>query len=477
MRHYKHFYINGQWVEPNKPDELEVINPSNESIAGIISLGSTVDVDDAVTAAKSAFSKFSVSQPKERLELLENILAEFMCRYDEIANAITEEMGSPNLFAFQEQAACGNGHLEATIAALANFKFLEKKENAQIYKEPIGVCALITPWNWPINQIVCKVAPALAMGCTMVLKPSEIAPFSAYLFAEVLHKAGVPAGVFNLVNGDGATVGTALAAHADVDMVSFTGSTRAGIEVAQTAAITVKRVTQELGGKSPNIILDDADLETAISTGVQSCFSNSGQSCDAPTRLLIPESLHDKARDIAVATAKKLVVGDPSQPTTDLGPVVSQQHFEKIQRLIQIGIAEGCELACGGLGLPEGLEQGYFVRPTIFCNVKNEASIAREEIFGPVLVIIPYQDEQDAIRIANETPYGLCAYVSGSPNRARLIASHVRAGSVYLNGEEGSFDVPFGGFKQSGNGREFAEYGFEDYLELKTIIGAAGQIK
>ena len=354
MRHYKNFYINGQWVEPNKPDELEVINPSNESIAGIISLGSAVDVDNAVTAAKSAFPKFSVSQPQERLELLENILAEFLCRYDEIANAITEEMGSPNLFASQEQAACGNGHLEATIAALANFKFLEKKQNAQIYKEPIGVCALITPWNWPINQIVCKVAPALAMGCTMVLKPSEIAPFSAYLFAEVLHKAGVPAGVFNLVNGDGATVGTALAAHPDVDMVSFTGSTRAGIEVAQTAAISVKRVTQELGGKSPNIILDDADLETAISTGVRSCFSNSGQSCDAPTRLLIPESLHDKAREIAIAAAKKLVVGDPSQPTTDLGPVVSQQQFEKIQRLIQIGITEGCELACGGLGLQEG---------------------------------------------------------------------------------------------------------------------------
>jgi aldehyde dehydrogenase (NAD+) len=475
MRHYKHFYINGQWVEPCEPDELNVINPSDESIAGVISLGSNADVDKAVTAAKAAFPKFSVSQPKERLELLENILTEFTRRYDEIATAITEEMGSPAIFALEEQAACGNGHLEAAITALASFRFVERKGNTQVCKEPIGVCALITPWNWPINQIVCKVAPALAMGCTMVLKPSEIAPFSAYLFAEVLHKAGVPAGVFNLVNGDGATVGTALAAHPEVDMVSFTGSTRAGIDVAQTAAISVKRVTQELGGKSPNIILEDADLETAVTTGVQSCFSNSGQSCNAPTRLLIPEPLHDKATEIAVATANKLVVGDPNQSTTSLGPVVSQQHFEKIQRLIRIGIEEGCELACGGLGLPDGLEQGYFVRPTIFCNVDNGASIAKEEIFGPVLVIIPYRDEQDAIRIANDTPYGLCAYVSGGPKRALEIASHLRAGSVHLNGDEGSFEAPFGGYKQSGNGREFAEYGFEDYLELKAIMGMEAQ--
>lgn len=473
MREYMHFYINGEWLDPAIPNSCDVINPADESIAGVISLGSQADVDKAVTAARAAFNSFSQFTQQERLELLENILASYKKHFDEFALAMSDEMGAPMTFATEDQAGCGTGHLESTIKALRDYKFVEIKGSTRVVKEPIGVCAFITPWNWPINQVICKVAPAIATGCTMVIKPSEIAPLSAYLFSQVMDEAGVPAGVYNMVNGDGPTVGAALAAHQDVDMVSFTGSTRAGILVAKAAADTVKRVTQELGGKSANIILDDADLQEAVSSGVLNCFSNSGQSCDSPTRMLVPKAKHDEAVAIAVATANTVIVGDPKADGTDLGPVVSQLQFDKIQNLIQQGIDEGEELVCGGTGKPEDLAKGYYVKPTIFANVENSSTIAQQEIFGPVLAILPYDDDDDAIRIANDTPYGLCGYVSGSEERALNIASRLRTGNVLLNGDEGSFDAPFGGYKQSGNGREFAEYGFEDFLELKAVMGVA----
>lgn len=471
MRQYTQFYIDGEWIDPAIASSCDVINPADESIAGVISLGSQADVDKAAAAARTAFAAFARFTRQERLELLQNILASYEQHYDEIALAISEEMGAPLPFAREEQAACGSSHLQSAISALKNFQFVEDKGSTRVYKEPIGVCAFITPWNWPLNQITCKVAPAIATGCTMILKPSEIAPFSAYLFAQVMEEAGVPAGVFNMINGDGPTVGAAMAAHPEVDMVSFTGSTRAGILVAKAAADTVKRVTQELGGKSANIILDDADLETAVSGGTLSCFSNSGQSCNAPTRMLVPAALHDEAVAIAVNTANAVVVGEPEAEGTDIGPVVSKLHFDQIQKLIQQGIDEGTELVVGGTGKPANLDKGYYVRPTIFANVDNSSTIAQQEIFGPVLAIIPYQDDAEAIRIANDTPYGLCAYVSGSEARVLATAAQLRSGMVQLNGDEGSFDAPFGGYKQSGNGREFAEYGFEDFLELKAVMG------
>ena len=471
MRRYTQFYVNGNWVDPVTPNSFDVTNPADETIAGVISLGSKSDVDKAVVAARSAFTPFSRFSRQERLELLESILITYNKYYDEIALAISDEMGAPLPFSIEEQASCGTGHLQAAINALKNFQFEEDNGSTRVYKEPIGVCAFITPWNWPINQITCKVAPAIATGCTMLLKPSEIAPFSAYLFSQVMDEAGVPSGVFNMINGDGPTVGTAMAEHPDVDMVSFTGSTRAGILVAKAAANTVKRVAQELGGKSANIILDDADLEKAVSNGVIDCFSNSGQSCNAPTRMLVPKINHDLAVAIAVNTANTIVVGDPKADDTVIGPVVSKLHFNKIQKLIQQGIEEGVELACGGIGKPEHLERGYYIKPTIFVNVDNASIIAQQEIFGPVLAIIPYQDDNEAIQIANDTPYGLCGYVSGSQPRALDIASKLRTGMVHINGAEGSFDVPFGGYKQSGNGREFGEYGFEDFLEIKAVMG------
>lgn len=471
MRRYTQFYVNGNWVDPVTPNSFDVTNPADETIAGVISLGSKSDVDKAVVAARSAFTPFSRFSRQERLELLESILITYNKYYDEIALAISDEMGAPLPFSIEEQASCGTGHLQAAINALKNFQFEEDNGSTRVYKEPIGVCAFITPWNWPINQITCKVAPAIATGCTMLLKPSEIAPFSAYLFSQVMDEAGVPSGVFNMINGDGPTVGTAMAEHPDVDMVSFTGSTRAGILVAKAAANTVKRVAQELGGKSANIILDDADLEKAVSNGVLDCFSNSGQSCNAPTRMLVPKINHDLAVAIAVNTANTIVVGDPKADDTVIGPVVSKLHFNKIQKLIQQGIEEGVELACGGIGKPEHLERGYYIKPTIFVNVDNASIIAQQEIFGPVLAIIPYQDDNEAIQIANDTPYGLCGYVSGSQPRALDIASKLRTGMVHINGAEGSFDVPFGGYKQSGNGREFGEYGFEDFLEIKAVMG------
>ncbi|MEE2607455.1 MAG: aldehyde dehydrogenase family protein [Pseudomonadota bacterium] len=471
MRKYTKFYVNGNWIDPETPNSFDVTNPADETIAGVISLGSKSDVDKAVVAARSAFTPFSRFSRQERLELLESILITYNKYYDEIALAISDEMGAPLPFSIEDQASCGTGHLQAAINALKNFQFEENNGNTRIYKEPIGVCAFITPWNWPINQITCKVAPAIATGCTMLLKPSEIAPFSAYLFSQVMDEAGVPNGVFNMINGDGPTVGTAMAEHPDVDMVSFTGSTRAGILVAKAAANTVKRVAQELGGKSANIILDDADLEKAVSNGVIDCFSNSGQSCNAPTRMLVPKINHDLAVAIAVNTADTIVVGDPKADDTVIGPVVSKLHFNKIQKLIQQGIEEGVELACGGIGKPEHLERGYYIKPTIFVNVDNASTIAQQEIFGPVLAIIPYQDDNEAIQIANDTPYGLCGYVSGSQPRALDIASKLRTGMVHINGAEGSFDAPFGGYKQSGNGREFGEYGFKDFLEIKAVMG------
>ena len=471
MRKYTQFYIDGKWIDPLTPNSFDVTNPADETIAGVISLGSKSDVDKAVVAARGAFTSFSRFSRQERLELLENILNTYNKYYEDIALAISEEMGAPLPFSIEDQASCGTGHLQAAINALKSFQFEEDKGSTRVYKEPIGVCAFITPWNWPINQITCKVAPAVATGCTMLLKPSEIAPFSAYLFSQVMDEAGVPGGVFNMINGDGPTVGTAMAEHPDVDMVSFTGSTRAGILVAKAAADSVKRVTQELGGKSANIILDDADLKRAVRNGVIHCFSNSGQSCNAPTRMLVPKISHDLAANIAVNTANTVVVGDPKADDTVIGPVVSKLHFDKIQNLIQQGIEEGVELACGGTGKPEHLERGYYIKPTIFVNVNNASTIAQQEIFGPVLAIIPYQDETEAIQIANDTPYGLSGYVSGSHQRALDVASRLRTGMVHINGAEGSFDTPFGGYKQSGNGREFGEYGFEDYLEIKAVMG------
>ena len=470
MRDYTKFYIDGQWVEPAVANPLDVINPATEEVAGKINLGSAADVDRAVAAAKAAFTSFSRTSVKERIELMGAIAGEYQKRYNDIAAAITEEMGAPAWLSNQAQAALGIGHIATAIEVLKNYKFDELKGTTLITKEPIGVCAFITPWNWPINQIACKVAPALAVGCTMVLKPSEIAPFSAYIWTEILHAAGVPKGVFNLVNGDGPGVGVALSSHKDVDMVSFTGSTRAGIAVAKNAADTVKRVAQELGGKSPNIVLPDADLVKAVSGGVQSVMMNSGQSCNAPTRMLVPRAKMAEAAAIAKQVAEATTVGDPNGNSA-MGPVVSETQWHKIQGLIEQGIKEGATLVAGGPGRPEGLDKGYYVKPTIFADVTNDMTIAREEIFGPVLAMLPYDSGEDAIAIGNDTVYGLAAYVQGEPEHARLVARELRAGQVNIN--QAGFDLmaPFGGYKQSGNGREWGDHGFADFLEVKAIIG------
>lgn len=472
MRDYRKFYINGQWVDPAVPNDLDVINPASEEACAVISLGSEADVNLAVAAAKSAFDSFSRTAVQERVELLEACVAVYQKRYDDIAVAIREEMGSPQTFAVEEQADCGLGHLAEALRVLREFEFEEILGNTRVFKEPVGVCGLITPWNWPVNQIGCKVAPALAVGCTMVLKPSEIAPLSAYLWAEVMHEAGVPAGVFNMVNGDGPVVGTALSVHPDVDMMSFTGSTRAGILVAQNAAPTVKRVAQELGGKSANIVLDDADLDAAVERGVLHMFSNTGQSCNAPSRMLVPAHKLAEAEAIAARVADTVVVGDPADAATTMGPVVSKLQYNKIQGLIEKGISEGAKLVAGGPGLPAGIDRGYFVRPTVFSEANNEMTIAREEIFGPVLTMIPYESEEQAIAIANDTVYGLAGYVqSGDMDHARQVASRIRAGNVKINGASGGYDVPFGGYKQSGNGREWGAHGFTDFLEIKAVEG------
>jgi aldehyde dehydrogenase (NAD+) len=437
-----------------------------------IGVGTAADADRAVEAAFRAFPNFSRTCKQQRLALLRKILECYNERYEDISQAVTKELGAPLAFSRDAQAWAGRIHLESTIEALDHFDFDERRGTSMIAWEPIGVCALITPWNWPLNQIVCKVAPALAAGCTVVLKPSEIAPFSAIIFAEVLEKAGVPKGAFNLINGTGPDVGQYLAGHPLVDMVSFTGSTQAGIVVAKTAAETVKRVAQELGGKSANIILPDADLSDAVAKGVQACFSNSGQSCDAPTRLLVPADRHEDAIEIAKIAAAATRVGDPCSDGADIGPVISQQQFDKIQRLIGCGIDEGAILVAGGLGKPDGLEVGYYVRPTVFAGVTPDMTIAREEIFGPVLSIMPYETEADAVRIANSSIYGLAAYVqSHNPEKARAVARELRAGSVYINYAPWDTHAPFGGYKQSGNGREYADWGIRDFLEVKGIIG------
>lgn len=472
MREYLQFYINGEWVDPVKPNTHDVINPATEEVCAHISLGSEEDVDRAVAAARAAFETWGYSSREERIAVLESCVATYEKYYNDMADAIREEMGAPRSLAVGGQAHAGLGHLKEALRVLRDFPFEEDLGEHRVFKEPIGVCGLITPWNWPVNQIGCKVAPALAVGCTMILKPSEVAPLSGYLFAEIMHEAGVPAGVFNLVNGDGPTVGTALSRHPGVDMMSFTGSTRAGSLVAQNAAPTVKRVTQELGGKSPNIILDDADLEKAVTRGVLHMYNNTGQSCNAPSRMLVPRARLAEAEAIAARVTEKVVVGDPAEEATTMGPVVSELQFNKIQALIEKGIAEGAKLVCGGPGRPEGISKGYFVRPTVFSEANNEMTIAREEIFGPVLVMIPYDSEDEAIRVANDTPYGLAGYIqSGNMEHARRVASRIRAGNVHINGASGGYNVPFGGYKQSGNGREWGAHGFTDFLEIKAVEG------
>ncbi|HKA15580.1 MAG TPA: aldehyde dehydrogenase family protein [Myxococcota bacterium] len=466
------FYIDGRWVEPAEARPFPVINPATEEPIARIALGSAKDVDLAVAAARRAFETYSQTTREQRIDLLKAIVAAYQARLGEIAETISLEMGAPLWLAKAAQAPMGITHFAEMIKVLEHYPFEEQRGNTRIRREPIGVCGLITPWNWPINQIACKVAPALAAGCTMVLKPTEIAPLNAILFTEVLHAAGVSAGVFNLVNGDGPTVGKAISEHPGIDMVSFTGSTRAGIDVARAAAPTVKRVAQELGGKSANIILDDADFAAAVGGGTMGCAMNSGQSCNAPTRMLVPRSRHDEAVAIAKATAESITVGEPSGATTRIGPVVSEAQWTKIQGLIQKGIDEGATLVTGGPGRPDGLARGYYVRPTVFANVRNDMSIAREEIFGPVLSILPYEDDEDAIRIANDTAYGLAGYVSsGNLERARRVASRIRAGQISVNGAQPDFGAPFGGYKQSGNGREWGEFGFEEFLETKAVLG------
>ncbi len=471
MREYLKFYIDGKWVEPAQLRTLDVINPANEEVAGHIALGAQADVDRAVGAAKKAFSSFSRTTRQERIELLQAILAEYQKRFGDIADAVTEEMGAPASLAQRAQAPIGMGHISTAIEVLKNFTFDQDRGTTRISKEPIGVCAFITPWNWPLNQIACKVAPALAVGCTMILKPSEIAPFSAQIFTEVLDAAGVPAGVFNLVNGDGPTVGAALSSHPDVDMVSFTGSTRAGIEVARAAAPTVKRVHQELGGKSPNIILDDDIFAKSVSGGVKHVMNNSGQSCNAPTRMLVPAKRMAEAIDVARTAAEGIVVGDPKGNAT-IGPVVSEVQWNKIQGLIQKGIDEGATLVAGGVGRPEGLDKGYYVKPTVFANVTNDMTIAREEIFGPVVSILGYDSVDQAIEIGNDTEYGLAAYIGGSDMaKVHEVASRLRAGQVSINGAGGDLMAPFGGYKMSGNGREWGDFAFHEFLEVKAVLG------
>jgi aldehyde dehydrogenase (NAD+) len=476
MKDCRQFYIDGKWVNPVTPNDFQVISPVTEEAIATISLGGLDDVEKAVTAARTAFESFATTTVGERLELLRKIISIYQSKMSEMAGSISEEMGAPAWLANEAQAPVGLAHLLEIVKVLESFEFEQLKGSTLLRKEPIGVCGLITPWNWPMNQIVCKVAPALAAGCTMVLKPSEIAPISAYLFTQILHEAGVPPGVFNLVNGDGATVGAAISSHLGIDMVSFTGSTRAGIAVALAAAPSVKRVTQELGGKSANIILEDADIESSVKEGVRTCFRNSGQSCDAPTRMLVPRSKMAEAEVAAKQAAEATRVADPGKGS--LGPVVSKTQFARVQALIQKGIEEGATLIVGGLGRPEGITKGYFIRPTVFVDVSNDMTIAREEVFGPVLCIIPYEDENEAVRIANDSPYGLSGYVTSRDlDHARSVAKRIRSGNVRVNGARLDVGGCFGGYKQSGNGREWSDAGLEEFLELKAIFGYAPREK
>ena len=472
MVQHSKFYIDGAWQEAASKKSLPVINPANEEPLYEIALGSKADVDKAVAAARRAFETFSHTTREERADLLAKIIDVYKKRMKDVGAAISNEMGAPLAFAEKFQAGAGLGHLMTTLDVLKSYAFEEKLGSAMLVREPIGVIGMITPWNWPLNQIACKVAPALAAGCTMVLKPSEYTPTSALIFAEILHEAGVPKGVFNLINGLGPEVGAAMSEHPDIDMMSFTGSTRAGIDVVRRAAPTVKRVSQELGGKSPNVILEDADLAKAVTGGTAHCFNNSGQSCNAPTRMLVPMARMAEAAAIAKTVADKTKVGDPRAADTNLGPVVNRIQWDKIQGLIKKGIDEGAKVEAGGLGLPDGLNKGFYVRPTVFSHVTNDMTIAREEIFGPVLSIIGYKDEEEAVRIANDTPYGLAGYVSsGDTERARRMARRIRAGNVNLNGVPNERAAPFGGYKQSGNGREWGRFGLEEYLEVKAVAG------
>jgi aldehyde dehydrogenase (NAD+) len=466
------FYIDGAWVDPAAPSTLGIVNPATEETFAQVSLGTRQDVDRAARAARRAFTTYSEASVEDRLSYLRKIIEGFRARLPELARMMTLEMGAPITFATERQATVALFHFEEAARVLANYRFEERMGDGIIRREPIGVCGLITPWNWPLNQVASKVAPALATGCTVVLKPSEVAPLSAMLFADIVHDAGLPPGVFNLVNGDGPTVGEAIAAHPEIDMVSFTGSTAAGIRVAKLAADTVKRVAQELGGKSANIILADADLKAAVIQGVHACYTNAGQNCQSPTRMLIPRAQREAAFAAARGAVDTICLGDPLDPATGMGPLVSPAQFEKVQDLIRSGMDEGATLVAGGLGRPAGLNRGYYVRPTVFGDVTPNMRIAREEIFGPVLSILSYDTEDEAVEIANDTPFGLAGFVqSRDLKRARAVANRIRAGRVYLNGAPFDRSLPFGGYKQSGNGREFGVFGFEEYLEVKAILG------
>ncbi|MCK8779233.1 aldehyde dehydrogenase family protein [Rhizobium sp. NTR19] len=466
------FYIDGQWVDPAVPLTIGVTNPATEESFARISLGTREDVDRAARAARRAFATYSESSVDERLGYLDKIIRGFRAHLPELARLMTLEMGSPITFSTERQATVALFHFEEVVRVLSSYEFEHRMGVGIVRREPIGVCGFITPWNWPLNQVASKVAPALAAGCTVVLKPSEIAPLSSMLLAEIIDDAGLPPGVFNLVNGDGPTVGEAIAGHPEIDMVSFTGSTAAGVRVAKLAADTVKRVAQELGGKSANIILMDADLEASVQAGVHACYTNAGQNCQSPTRMLVHRSKREQAFEAARKAVETIRLGDPLDPKSMMGPLVSQQQFDKVQNLIQTGIKEGATLVAGGPGRPAELNLGYYVRPTVFGDVTPEMTIAREEIFGPVLSILNYDTEEEAVAIANDTPFGLAGFVqSRDPDRARQVANRIRAGRVYLNGAGFDRSLPFGGYKQSGNGREFGLFGFEEYLEVKAILG------
>ena len=470
MKDKLEFYINGSWVQSQSNEKIEVINPANEDIIGHITAGTKEDINNAVDAAFQAFQTYQNTSKNERIEIINNILLEYDNRYQDLVDAITEEMGSPLWLSSKAQASTGVKNFNETLDALKEYQFEKKEGDYIIVKEPIGVIGMITPWNWPMNQITTKVSAAIAAGCTMVLKPSEISPYSAMLLAEIFDKAGVPNGVFNVVNGYGPTVGAALSEHEKVDMMSFTGSTRAGIAVAQASAVTVKRVHQELGGKSANIILDDvADLEKSVKGGAGHCFLNSGQSCNAPTKMLVSSSNYDRAVEVAAATANSTTVGDPKGEFR-MGPIANKAQYEKVLRLIEIGIEEGATLSAGGIERPEGYDKGYYVKPTVFSNVTSDMTIAKEEIFGPVLSILKYETEEEAIQIANDTEYGLAGYVQGEPNHAHEVAKQIRAGQIIINGGARGTGAPFGGYKSSGNGREHGVHGLEECLETKAII-------
>ena len=471
MENLQKFYINGKWVEPRSKNTMPVINPATEEQIGTVAMGNAEDVDLAVSAANEAFMTFSQTTIQDRLDLLIKIKDVTQKRFEELVKAMSTEMGAPMTMARDAQADAAIGHLDGFIDALKNLKDQKTLPNGDVLcKEAIGVCGLITPWNWPINQITLKVLPAIATGCASILKPSEHTPMSAVVYTEILHDAGVPAGVFNLVQGNGEEVGVALSRHPDIQMISFTGSTRGGISVTKESATTVKKVTLELGGKSPNLVFADCDLQEKVTASVNECMFNTGQSCDAPTRLLVEKKCYAEVLEIAKQAAENISLGDPTKEGDHLGPLFDKIQYDRVQTMIKVGIDEGVTLLTGGLGKPEGFETGWYTKPTIFADVTNDKRVAQEEIFGPVLVIIPFEDEADAIKIANDTPYGLAAYMqTGSKERADRVARQLRAGAVHVNGAGYNYGSPFGGYKQSGNGREGGDMGIEDYLETKTL--------